>query len=110
MRKVLLALSGMTLLVTGLAFAEAETPAMNQPEVNKEQQADKGTTSGQLKGPEANPSDKQQEQLTKIEGKVKSVPVMTEEQKKEWAKIGPPKNRTSRINESHKRDQAGRHK
>ena len=52
---------------------------------------------GSLNGPEANLPDKQQEQVTKIEDKAKPAPVMTEEQKKEWAKIGPPKSRTSAL-------------
>jgi len=111
MKRLLLAVSVMTLLMTGMAFAEAETPAIDQREANnKEQQVDKGTASGQLKGPEAKPSDKQQEYVTKIEDKAKPAPAMTEEQKKEWANIGPPKSRTSRINESRKNERAGRHR
>ena len=110
MKRILLAVSVMTLLMTGMAFAEAETPAIDQREANKEQQVDKGTASGQLKGPEAKPPDKQQEQVSKMEDKVKPGPTMTEEQKKEWANIGPPKSRTSRINESRKNERAGRHK
>jgi opacity protein-like surface antigen len=110
MKKVLLAVSAMTLLMTGMAFAEVETRAIDQSSANKEQQVDKGTGSGQLKGPEAKPPDKQQEQVTKIEDKAKSAPVMTEEQKKEWANIGLPKSRTARINERLKHERAGRHK
>jgi len=110
MKKILLAVSVMTLLMTGMAFAEAEVPVVDQPPANKEPQVDKGTASGQLKGPEANLQDKQQEQVTKVEDKAKSAPAMTEEQKKEWAKIGLPKSRTSRINESRKHERAGRHK
>jgi len=110
MKRILLAVGAMTLLMTGMAFAEAEVPVVDQPPANKEQQVDKGTASGQLKGPEAKPSDKQQEYVTKIEDKAKPAPAMTEEQKKEWANIGPPKSRTSRINESRKHERAGRHK
>lgn len=110
MKKLLLAVSAMTLLMTGLAFAEAEIPVVDQPEASKEQQVDKGTGSGRLKGPEAKPPDKQQEHVTKIEDKAKPAPVMTEEQKNEWAKIGLPKSRTARINESRKHEHPGRHK
>ena len=110
MKKILLAVSAMTLLMTGLAFAEAEAPAIAQPEASKEQQVDKGAASGQLKEPEAKPTDKQQKQVNKTEDKAKPAPVMTEEQKKEWAKIGLPKSRTSRINESRKHDRPGRHR
>jgi opacity protein-like surface antigen len=110
MKKILLAVSVMTLLMTGMAFAEAETPEIDQREANKEQQIDKGTASGKLKGPEENPPDKLQKQVTKIEDKAKPAPVMTEEQKKEWANIGPPQSRTSRINASRKHEHPGRHK
>ena len=110
MKRILLAVSVMTLLMTGMAFAEVEVPAVDQPPANKEEQADKGTASEKLKGPEAKPPDKQQEQVTKIEDKAKPAPVMTEEQKKEWANVGPPKSRTSRINERLKHERAGRHK
>jgi len=110
MKRILLAVSVMTLLMTGMAFAEVEVPVVDQPSANKEEQVDKGTGSGQLKGPEAKPPDKQQEQVTKIEDKPKLAPVMTEEHKMEWANIGPPKSRTSRINESRKNERAGRHK
>ena len=110
MKRILLAVGAMTLLMTGMAFAEAEVPVVDQPPANKEQQVDKGTASGQLKGPEAKPPDKQQEQVSKMEDKVKPGPTMTEEQKKEWANIGPPKSRTSRINESRKHERAGRHR
>ena len=109
MKRILLAVSVMTLLMTGMAFAEVEVPVVDQ-QANKEEQVNKGTGSGQLKGPEAKPPDKQQEQVTKIEDKPKLAPVMTEEQKKEWANIGQPKSRTSRINESRKNERAGRHK
>ena len=110
MKKILLAVSAMTLLMTGLAFAEAEAPAIAQPEASKEQQVDKGAASGQLKEPEAKPPDKQQKQVNKTEDKAKPAPVMTEEQKKEWAKIGQPQNRTARINASRKHERAGRHR
>lgn len=110
MKRVLVAISAMTMLMTGIAFAEAETPAVDQPSANQEQQTNKGTASGQLKGPEVKTQDKQQEQVTKIEDKAKPAPAMTEEQRKEWAKIGQPKSRTSRINESRQHERAGRHK
>jgi hypothetical protein len=93
-----------------MGFAEAETPAIDQREANKEQQVDKGPASGQLKGPEAKPPDKQQEHVTKLEDKARPAPAMTEEQKKEWANIGLPKSRTAHINERLKHEHAGRHK
>lgn len=110
MKNILLAVSTMTLLMTGTAFAEAEVPVVDQPTANKEQQIENGTESGQLKRPEAKPPDKQQEPVTKLEGKAKPALAMTEEQKKEWANIGLPKSRTARINERLKHERAGRHK
>jgi hypothetical protein len=64
----------------------------------------------QLRGPESNPQDKQQKQVDKMEDKVKPGPAMTEEQKNEWANIGPPQSHTSRINASRKHDHPGRHR
>lgn len=110
MKKILLAVSAMTLMTSGMAFAEAETPVIDQRPANQEQQTDKGIASGQLKGTEAKPLNKQQEQVNKMGDKAKPGTVMTEEQKKEWAKIGPPQSRTSRINASHKHDSPGRHR
>lgn len=110
MKKLLLAVSAMTLMTSGMAFAEAETPVIDQRPANQEQQTDKGIASGQLKGTEAKPLNKQQEQVNKTEDKAKSDSVMTKEQKEEWAKIGPPQSRTSRINASRKHDNPGRHR
>ena len=110
MKRILLAVSAMTMLMTGMAFAEAETPAIGQPEANNEQRTDQGIASGQPKGSEANRPDKQQKHVNKMEDKKKYETVMTEEQKKEWAKIGPAQNRTARINASRKHDRPGRHR
>ena len=110
MKRILLAVSAVTILMAGMAFAEAETPAIGQPEANNEQRTDQGIASGQPKGPEANRPDEKQKHMNKMEDKKKSDYVMTEEQKKEWAKIGPAQNRTARINAARKHDRQGRHR
>lgn len=109
MKRVLLAVSAMTLLMTGMAFAEAETPAVDQPPATQEQRTEKAIANGQNE-PEAHKPDTQQKQLNKTEGKTKPNGVMTKEQRMEWEKIGPPQNRTARINASRKHEHTGRHR
>ena len=60
MKKVLLAISAVTVLMTGMAYAEAETPVIDQRQANQEQRIDKGIASGQLNEREANRLNKQQ--------------------------------------------------
>lgn len=59
MKKILLAVSVMTMLMTGMAFAEAEAPVVAPPQASLEQGAEKGIANGQN---EVDPSksDKQQ--------------------------------------------------
>ena len=81
MKKILFAVSGMTLLMAGIAFAEAETPVIDQRQANQEQRIDRGVTSGQLNEKEADRLNKQQEQVNKMENRAKSDGVMTEKER-----------------------------
>ncbi len=93
MKRVLLTVTAMTLLMTGMAYAEAETPAIDQRQANQEQRIDQGVASGQLNKREANRLNRQQRHINKIEDKAKSDGVIT---KKERARIGAAQNRASR--------------
>jgi opacity protein-like surface antigen len=108
MKKMLFAVSGIMLLMTGRAFAEAETRVIDQRQMNQEQRIDGGIASGQLNEREANRLNKQQEQVNKMETKAKSDGVMTE---KERARISAAQARASRhiAREKHDR-QAKRHR
>jgi opacity protein-like surface antigen len=105
MKKMLLAVSGMTLLMSGMAFAEAETPVIDQRQANQEKRIDQGIASGQLNEREANRLNKQQEHVNKMEAKAKSDGVMT---KKERARIGAAQARASRHIAREKHDRQGK--
>ena len=108
MKKMLLAVSGMTLLINGLALAQANTPVIDERRTNQEQRIDRGIASGQLNKREASRLDKQQEHINKMEDKAKSDGVMT---KKERARIVAAQDRASRhiAREKHDR-QVKRHR
>ena len=105
-KKMLLAVSGITLLMTGSAFADAETSVIDQRQMNQEQRIDQGIASGQLNEREANGLNKQQERVNKMENRAKSDGVMT---KRERAGIGAAQNRASRHIVREKHDRQGRH-
>ena len=100
MMKMLLAVSGIAMLMVGTAFAEAEAPVADQRQANQEQRIDRGIASGQLNEREANRLNKQQEHVNQMEDRAKSDGVMT---KKERARIGAAQNRASRhiVREKH---------
>jgi hypothetical protein len=102
MKRMLLAVSGIMLLMSGLAFAQAETPRIDK------RQANQGIASGQLNEREANRLNNQQEHINKMEDKAKSDGVMT---KKERARISAAQDRASRhiVREKHDR-QGKRHR
>jgi opacity protein-like surface antigen len=108
MKRMLLAVSGMTLLMNGMAFAQAETPRIDKRQANQEQRIDQGIASGQLNGREANRLNNQQEHINKMEDKAKSDGVMT---KRERARISAAQDRASRhiVREKHDR-QGKRHR
>ena len=102
MKRVLFAVSAMTLLMTGMAYAKAETPVIDQRQANQERRIDQGIASGQLNEREANRLKKQQGHINKMEDRAKSDGVMT---KRERARIGAAQNRASRhiVREKHDR-------
>ena len=108
MKKMLLAVSGITLLMTGMPYAQAETPVIDQRQANQEQRIDKGIASGQLNEREATRLNKQQGHIDNMENKAQSNGVMT---KKERARIGAAQDRASRhiVREKHDR-QGKRHR
>jgi len=104
MKQMLLAVSALVLM-TGMAFAEAETPVIDQRQANQEQRIDQGIASGQLNEREANRLNKQQEHINKMEDRAKSDGVMT---KKERARIVAAQDRASRHIAREKHDRQGK--
>ena len=105
MKRMLLAVSAMTLLMTGMAYAEAETPVIDQRPANQEKRIDQGIASGQLNEREANRLNKQQGHINKMEDKAKSDGVVT---KKEKARIHQAQDRASRHIAREKHDRQGK--
>ena len=105
MKKMLLVVSAMMLMTSGMVFAEVETPVIDQRQTNQEQRIDQGIASGQLNEREANRLNKQQEHVNKMEARAKSDGVMT---KKERARIGAAQARASRHIAREKHDRQGK--
>jgi len=104
MNQVLLAISAI-MFTAGMAFAQAETPRIDQRQSNQEQRIDQGIASGQLNEREANRLNKQQEHINKMEDKAKSDGVVSN---KERAKISAAQNRSSRHIAKEKHDRQGK--
>ena len=105
MKRMLLAVSAMTLLMTGITYAEAETPVIDQRQANQEKRIDQGIASGQLNEREANRLNKQQGHINKMEDKAKSDGVVT---KREKARIHQAQDRASRHIAREKHDRQGK--
>ena len=48
MKNILVSVSAMTLVMSGMAYAQANTPGIDQRQANQEQRIDQGIASGQL--------------------------------------------------------------
>lgn len=105
MTRMLFTVTGATLLMAGMAFAQAETPMIDQRQANQEQRIDRGIASGQLNEREAARLDRQQDRIDRMENRAKADGVMTD---RERARIGAAQNRTSRHIAREKHDRQGR--
>jgi TolA-binding protein len=105
MKKGLVTVSGMTLLMTGAACAEVETPMIDQRQTNQEQRIDQGVTSGRLNEREMNRLNMQQEQVNKMENRAKSDAIMTD---KGRARIAAAQDRAARHIAREKHDRQGK--
>ena len=107
MKQMLLAVSAVVLM-TGIAYAEAETPVIDQRQANQEKRIDQGIASGQLNQRETNRLEREQNRINRMEDRAKSDGVVTN---KERAKIGAAQNRASRHIAREKHDtQGNRHR
>lgn len=104
MKTRLVGISGVMVLTTALAFAQSETPVVDQRKMNQEQRIDQGIASGQLNQREAGRLDRQQDRIDRIEDRAKADGVMT---RKERARIGAAQNRASRHIGREKHDRQG---
>lgn len=104
MKQMLLAISAV-IFTAGMAYAQAETPGIDQRQANQEKRIDQGIASGQLNQREANRLDRQQDRIDRMENKAKADGVVT---KGERARIGAAQNRASRHIARGKHDAQGR--
>jgi peptidoglycan hydrolase CwlO-like protein len=104
MTQMLLAVSAVVLM-TGVAFAENETPRIDQRQTNQEQRVDQGIASEQLNEREADRLNTQQGHINKLEEKAKSDGVMT---KKERARIVAAQDRAACHLAREKHDRRGK--
>ena len=104
MKQILFAVSALVLM-TGMPYAQTETPVIDQRQANQEQRIDKGIESGQLNEREAARLNKQQDHIDNMENKAKADGVVT---KKERARIGAAQNRASRHIAREKHDRQGK--
>ena len=104
MNQMLLAVSAV-ILTTGLAYAQADAPVIDQRQANQEKRIDQGIASGQLNEREANRLNKQQEHINKMENKAKSDGTVT---KRERARIDHAQDRASSHIVREKHDRQGK--
>lgn len=105
MKQILVAVCGLTLGLSGMAFAQAETPVIDERQANQEKRIDQGTASGQLNEREANRLNKQQEHINKMEDRAKADGTVT---KRERARIDNAQDRASRHIAREKHDAQGK--
>ena len=106
MEKMLVAVSAMVLLMTGMVYAgESETPRIDQRQANQEQRIDQGIAGGQLNEKEAALLNKQQDHIDNMENKAKADGAVT---KKERAKIKHAQDRASGHIKREKHDAQGK--
>ncbi|MEQ1793443.1 MAG: hypothetical protein ABL970_04550 [Nitrospira sp.] len=105
MKTMVLAVGVLMFGMSGMAFAQAETPVIDQRQANQEKRIDQGIASGQLNQREANRLDKQQDHINKMEDKAKADGVVT---KGERARIDHAQDRASRHIAREKHDAQGK--
>ncbi|WP_310494860.1 hypothetical protein [Dechloromonas sp.] len=75
--KIVKTIAVLSLVLPALAFAQANTPRVDQRQVNQEQRIDQGVASGSLTQREANRLDRGQQHVDSMENRAKSDGVVT---------------------------------
>ncbi len=105
MKRLGLFVLSVVLLSSPLAFAQGQTPVIDQRQTNQQTRIDQGVASGQLTEREANRMEKRQDHVQNLENKAKEDGVVT---KKERARIGAAQNNASRQLAKEKHDRQGK--
>ncbi len=108
MQNAILGVLAGLVLVGSVAFAQSETPVIDQRQANQERRIDQGIASGQLTEREAARLERQQNRINRMEDRAKSDGVVTA---RERARIKAMQDRASRdiFREKHDR-QGARHR
>ncbi len=77
MKRLLLAVSGMTLLINGMACVGPETSVMDQGQTHQKQRIEQRMANGQLNEGDARRFNEQQGQVNTMENRAKTDSVMT---------------------------------
>ncbi|MBT9519445.1 MAG: hypothetical protein IV101_01000 [Dechloromonas sp.] len=75
--KIVKTIAVLSLVLPALAFAQANTPRVDQRQANQEQRIDQGVASGSLTQREANRLDRGQQHVDSMENRAKSDGVVT---------------------------------
>ena len=75
--KIVKTIAVLSLVLPALAFAQANTPRVDQRQANQEQRIDQGVASGSLTEREANRLDRGQQHVDNMENRAKSDGVVT---------------------------------
>ncbi len=75
--KIVKALAAIAFVLPTLAFAQANTPGVDQRQMNQERRIDQGVASGSLTDREANRMERGQQHVDNIENRAKSDGVVT---------------------------------
>lgn len=79
--KTIKALAAIAIVLPSLAFAQANTPRVDQRQANQEQRIDQGVASGSLTQREANRMERGQQHVDNMENRAKSDGVVTRQER-----------------------------
>lgn len=105
MKRMLSAVCGLMLGLNGIAFAQAETPVIDQRQANQEKRIDQGIASSQLNQREVNRLEREQNRINRLEDRAKADGAVTN---RERARIDHAQDRASRGIAREKHDAQGR--
>ncbi|MFO0701257.1 MAG: hypothetical protein U0236_18710 [Nitrospira sp.] len=105
MRGIGIAMSGMIVLMSSLAYGQSDTQAIDQQDSNHGQWIERSFDRGQLDRPEEVQPDRKTDRVDRPESRAKADGAVT---KKKAARVGPKQNRASRpiVREQHARQGA----
>lgn len=79
--KIIKALAAIAIVLPTLAFAQANTPGIDQRQANQERRIDQGVASGSLTQREANRLDRGQQRVDNMENRAKADGVVTRQER-----------------------------